>query len=421
MSYRVCFAFLLLFESILFADELDIELEGAFEIEDQNTSFVVEKISPTEKDITYSLTGLAQSRNWYFETDFGDDYFGTYRANLFGEVRWRESLKAFLSWEIDGDVYESDRLELLADLTDRETTEHLFNEAFIDVNLNKQLYVRVGKQTLQWGRTFFWNPIDLVSVEEESFLDLGVELEGTKGVKITAPIGNDKTIYLFVDTGDDFEDIAATIRFEWLLHDTEYGISLWAKESTDPVLGFDFSTTINDFIIAGETTFTTSARKQKVRRVDPSIVEIFRENSSLINQTSLNVTKLWDWETTDRISLTAEFFYNSEGYDENVFEDPLLAAVLFANGLYEQNYHGKYYAALFSSIQRFPFYDLKTYLNAITNLSDNSGIINLGVEIPLTYNAKIELNGFEFFGSEPTEYRLFTQKHAINLNLIIEF
>ncbi|HTY08811.1 MAG TPA: hypothetical protein VMF29_06575, partial [Candidatus Edwardsbacteria bacterium] len=42
-------------------------------------------------------------------------------------------------------------------------------ELFVDANYRNRVYVRSGKQVLQWGRCYFWNPTDLINIEQKQF------------------------------------------------------------------------------------------------------------------------------------------------------------------------------------------------------------------------------------------------------------
>ncbi|HVO38216.1 MAG TPA: hypothetical protein VMV03_04225, partial [Spirochaetia bacterium] len=57
-------------------------------------------------------------------------------------------------------------------VSENQTTILNIKEVFVDFNFANTVYFRAGKQVLQWGVGYFWNPTDLINVEHKSFTNL---------------------------------------------------------------------------------------------------------------------------------------------------------------------------------------------------------------------------------------------------------
>ena len=116
-------------------------------------------------------------------------------------------------------------------------------EVFIDLNVANRVYFRVGKQVLQWGRGYLWNPTDLINVERKSFQDLEALREGVFGLRADVVFARAFHLYTFLDLNEvqDLSDLAVAARAEFLLGSTEFAFSGWAKYAEVPVFGFDLS------------------------------------------------------------------------------------------------------------------------------------------------------------------------------------
>jgi len=121
------------------------------------------------------------------------------------------------------------------------------SELFIDANYKKRFYVRIGKQVLQWGRCYFFNPTDLINVEKKSFLlKLGAR-EGAFGMRVHVPFGTFANLYGFVDTRGAVQpdQMAGAAKAEVLIGGTEMAIGFWNRRKAVPVYSFDISATLS--------------------------------------------------------------------------------------------------------------------------------------------------------------------------------
>jgi len=321
------------------------------------------------------------------------------------------------------------------------------SELFVDANYKKRVYVRVGKQVLQWGRCYFFNPTDLINIEKKSFLlKLGAR-EGAFGCRVHIPFGTRFNLYGFLDTRGAArpDQVAGAAKAEVLAGGTEMAVGLWGRRTAVPVYSFDISTTIADFIIAGEMALSHG----------DNLGRLVEENGTLYNRTApekwtpraaVGVTRFFDFlDIDDRIMAIAEFYYNHGGYDKSIFNDSAnyaysepvtmnvdgpgpvtlsqgYKAVFFIlNNLYEMNNYGKYYAALFTSIRRFIVQDMTLTLNALSNIAEPSFIVSGGLSYKTLHDFSLGLTVNGFLGRDYTEYTFLNNALSVQLTAGIAF
>jgi|GEM_PF-1107005 len=345
----------------------------------ENAEPVKQELQAQVEKESVGFSGQLQSRNWYAMTRDWLSGHGTgaknsltslTQGNLFLDVRLKKGIKAFANVEIQ------DYSTKVTSGTSSLSTLFAVKELFIDFNANQAAYVRVGKQLVQWGRTFFWNPTDLVNIEKRSFLDLNRQREGTYGTRIHLPFGAEKNLYFFVSNqqATNLDQLALSSKYEWVTDKTEMSVSFWAKPYKPMVVGYDVSSRFLDLDLACETTLQFADSKPKFE-LKNGLASEYRY-SGIIPRVAVNATKTFDANYKEQISYTTEIFYNGLGYSSNVFANPVLAQNLVSSGQIESMYHSQWYAAQFLSVSKFPISDTTLSLNSIFNLNDGSFIVS---------------------------------------------
>lgn len=348
----------------------------------------------------------------------GDVFSPDIEGTGYLDVRLPDSIKGFGAFDT---VY---------DPVDK-TTEWRMPELFVDFNLDKKIYFRTGKQVVQWGRCYLWNPTDLVNVEKKSFVDKIGPREGTCGIKAHAPFGTALNMYGFVSTvqTDRAEDVAGTYKLEFLAGGTEMAFSMWGARNHRPVGGYDISTKLFDIDIKGEASVSYGSNDEKVRANGTThALETYRENNTVIPKICIDFGHAFDaFDQTDKIQVNLEGFYNGGGYAGNVLNDtnaypydaPVTvtangktatlaggskAAYLYGSGLYQPGYLSRYYAALFTTVNSFITTSMTLTANLITNVAQKSGMASamLSYQTLSGFKAGAMVNGY--FGPKNTEY-----------------
>ena len=322
----------------------------------------------------------------------------------------------------------------------------LLRELFIDGNIAKKVYLRIGKQVLQWGRCRLWNPTDLINVEKKLFIPKIGYREGAYGLKMHIPFGTDYNLYGFLDTKSlsSVDSLAAAGKFEFLMGGTEMAFCLWAKNYYHSVFGYDVSTRIGGLDVVGELSLSKAANTYSIVQV---IDTLKREKSDgLQTKACIDVGKKFNLFNFSRnLSVTLSFYFNSVGYDENMFLDTLqynsdppyiVQAItgfqpqieketkkdfLIRNNFYEQHSYSKYYGALFTQIDRFFLSGLATTFNIVYNLQQASMIASAGISYTSLNEFFTGILVSAYVGGDNTEYTFQNQALAVQINLGMSF
>lgn len=361
-------------------------------------------------------------------------------GDLYFDARMPGGYKGFGSFELkhDSSVDEEE--------TGEKKTTYSMNELFVDFNLNRWIYFRTGKQVLQWGRCYLWNPTDMMNIENKTFINKLEGREGAYGVKGHIPFGTAVNIYGFADLNGAEEggDVAGAGKFEFLIKDTEMSFSIWGKKKFSPVYGYDLSTRILGIDIKGEASYSHGSNTEKAV-VEGSTLYTLRDREKDIYKASINFGRDFDFgEKANMMNISIEMFYNGDGYDENPAEDEnnylysepvvlkkngstytipggTMRTYLLGHGLYEPNYLSKYYAALFITIKEFITSDFTFTFNTISNIQQKSYILSPGLSYGNINNfiAGAAVNGY--VGDKNGEYRASGVNYDILVNAGILF
>jgi hypothetical protein len=354
-------------------------------------------------------------------------------GNLMLDIRLPQGAKAFANLETE---YVPLNSSVLVGL----------REMFVDANVKKKVFLRFGKQVLQWGRCTLWNPTDLINVEKKLFIQKIGYREGAYGIKLHIPFGTSYNIYGFLDTknASSVDSVAAALKFEFLVGGTEMAISFWDKKSFHPVAGYDISTRVIGLDIAGELSLSHGANFYSLDEKAGALTKV--KSGDWQTKACVDIGRDFDFFTIPRaFTVTGSFYFNGAGYDHNLFSDssyhlfavpvtsvgaPGISTIMIGgtksdflveNNLYEQHNYSKYYAALFTGVNRFFFSGLSSSLSAVMNLQQESLILSGG----FTYAS---LNEFftgilisGYMGKRNTEYTFRNQALTVQVTAGVTF
>ncbi|OGR77108.1 MAG: hypothetical protein A2X32_07455 [Elusimicrobia bacterium GWC2_64_44] len=373
---------LALLPAAAFAEDAASELEmfGSPELVTQAAS--TEPAPAEKKSVGFSGAVTSVMEDVVYSSS---DSLNTYiLGSLLLDARLKNGVKAFASLETS--YYPKTR----------QTTSTL-RELFVDFNIADRVYFRTGKQVLQWGRCYLWNPTDLVNVEKIPFVPKVGSREGAYGLKLHVPFGTKYNIYGFADTGSAGTggELAGALKLELLAGRTEMAFSGWTKKDRSPVFGYDVSSRLGSVDIAGEVSAAGRDNGRYIRNNNGTL-ETFRKETQWPLKAAVNFSRGFRvGNFNDRLRVTSEFFYNQTGYVKTPFRDkglyaysgPLAAVLpagtkglyLLGSGLYDSNYLGRHYGALFTSVSRFLITDLTLNMNYIHNFNDSTGALSAGL------------------------------------------
>jgi len=429
-------------ENALFGDTSLVMVDSAALVATSTQLAGTDSTSVSFSGSVSAITEPALSRDWFSSRD-----------------RKEVSLSALMLGDINLDV----RLPLgMKAYADAETyyrpqsgTSFTVPELFLDANFNHKVYFRAGKQVLQWGRGYFWNPTDLINVEKKSFVEKIGAREGTFGLKTHIPFGTQWNIYSFLDMNktSSIDSLAGAARFEGLFGGTEAGIALWGKQGKDPIFGLDFSTTVLKWSFTGEMSLTSGSnyhildleKSFDLSSNTPSLGSSPRlvftsPKEDAVVRLSLGCMRSFDFlDVDDRVMVVGEFYYNQVGDDGNVFKKYHLGELF--SGLYslpdtssmkqeassvvqsafEFNSLARYYSAFFVTMSKFIISDMSLQLNGLVNYNHHCAILTAGVQYATMHNFSLSCLITGYVGPEESEYTFMGTGASVRLNAGVRF
>jgi hypothetical protein len=284
-------------------------------------------------------------------------------------------------------------------------------EVFVDFNFaDNAIHFRAGKQVLKWGTGYFWNPTDLINIQHKSFTNLTALLDGVFGLRTDFTFSPNFHLYTFINLNGvtDLTTIAYAARTEFLAGTMEFGFSGWYQYDASnqvPVFGADLSMPLFwELNLTGEASFAWGDPLQKF---DPVNGPYWVQNQP-VAKVDVGLSRTFDvLNVQDRLTVMAEFFWNSDGYSQNMLTaayGPLYSAQSFLGTSYRAGYYGQYYGALFVSINDFGLPNMTLSLNGLMNFSDTSAIAYIGLADSPVNNFTLQVQVGSYLGNSNSEY-----------------
>lgn len=211
---------------------------------------------------------------WGWKFDESDD-IGAISANLssrlYFDARPDESIrvygKAVLSYPFD------ENYELTDSNPDPNTTDNIMvstrsfsdvlsvQELFSDFTVGDDLFVRVGKQNLNWGVGYFFSPANLLNISSIDPLDPEAELTGPVSIKMNKPVGIDNIYgYVIIPSSNvALDGLKYAAKYEKVIGNSEIGLGGLYTYGDDPIVMSTLSTSIGDVALFAEGTASFAA------------------------------------------------------------------------------------------------------------------------------------------------------------------
>jgi hypothetical protein len=307
------------------------------------------------------------------------------------------------------------------------------NELFLDWNLNYRIFFRGGKQILQWGRGYFFNPVDLVNVEKKALVDELDGREGAFGLRIHVPYGTVANVYSFIDMGGvpRADSLALALKAEFLVKSVEFALSAWGRSKTDPVYGVDFSTSLGSLMLSGELALHQSLLTYDLGDDEDSLIII--ERKKWVPRLSLGAGHYFDFgDINDRILLQLEGYYNQAGSERSDLVPAGMsgrqAQDAFSQlspdvvgSVFVPNSVSRWYLAGFATVSRFIVTEMTLSASGLANLNQSSGVLSVGLNYTTLHNLSFDAIVTAFPGRSYTEYNIYGQGFNAELRAGIRF
>jgi hypothetical protein len=400
-------------------EEDDFFDDGAIEVEaaatETNVDEALEKESLSLSGNIEAVGSYTLTRDFLWgNTDIDDNALAYYLTGDFLiDARLRRGFRAFTDINIGYSnvglptYHYFTQIPTMAPLIVSEDQDMLIGvkELFVDFNISNVVYFRVGKQVLTWGRGYLWNPTDLINVQQKSFLNMDALREGTFGLRTDFIFDRAFSVYTFVQFQDaeDFSDMAVAGKVETLIGATEMSLSAWWRGGEFPVFGYDISAPLFwDLDFRGEIAVSWGDNRDKMR-TDGTVYSI---RDRLVPRFCVGLSRSFDFQDVEnRIMVNAEFYYNDSGYDDNMFESLSgLTLINFYSEYYDANNYGRFYGALFVTINKFLISQFTLTLSGMGNFSDMSFMAVAELAYAPVYNFTMSFRLLSFLGENYREY-----------------
>ncbi|MBN2354216.1 MAG: hypothetical protein JXD23_16730 [Spirochaetales bacterium] len=289
-------------------------------------------------------------------------------------------------------------------------------ELFVDFNIANAVYFRVGKQVLQWGTGYLWNPTDLINIEKKSFFDISALRQGQFGLRVDFVFDRAFHLYSYVEFegAEDFSQMAVAGKAEFLIGQVETSLSAWWKGGKIPVFGWDLSAPLFwdiNFHAEAAVSWGDNLPHMDAAGNDAPI------RDQLVARVSAGFSRGFTVDNDDnRVILNGEFYFNSSGYEENMFEalSPISLAT-FLTGYYDSGNYGKYYGMVALTVNKFLVSQLTFTLSGIGNFSDMSFIAMADFAYTPVYDFTIDFKIISYLGLNNREYTIAPTYDGANL------
>jgi hypothetical protein len=302
------------------------------------------------------------------------------------------------------------------------------------------VFVTAGRQHVRWGTARFWTPTDFLHLRKRNPLDVFDARTGTSMLKLHLPWEEKGwNFYAYGITegmGPTVGDLAGAARAEVVLGTAELGLGALVQRNRKPKLAADLSTGIWDFDVYGEAALRYGSEIDRVGydptaaipsgATPPQITDIrypLSRKSGIKPQVTGGLTYQRRYNDNDVVTIGAEYFWNTLGYDDtNVYPGLLEPVLPHSRPLSEPPtffYLGRHYAAVFVAVPAPYSWDLTSFtLSTLGNLSDHSFISRFDYALTLLTHLRFEAFVALHYGATEGEFRFGNKAAGIAPGLV---
>lgn len=341
-----------------------------------------------------------------------------------------------------------------------DTTAYAMRELFLDADIAGRVWIRAGKQVLQWGRGILWTPTDLVNVEGKSLVERPGAREGATGVRVAVPIGRGSiSAFAPLSRVDAADSLSAAVRAEAVLGTVEFALSSWFKKDAPHVVGADASTGLLGFDLQGGVLWL-SGDLEPHAELQRGAWHLVKDDERGQVRASAGVGRGFKVNgVPDRLRIDFEGLWQSEGYGADMLSDskvrpyadtiwkPLDPKVeeaaksmglpvgrglaiargdglgfLAGNGIYRPMNHGPLYLGGMASFSKFlSLQDVTATVQTVANMEDHSGVSTFAVGWQSLHGFQLRPIVYVFWGDKRTEFTLDGRGLAVELRAGLRF
>jgi len=341
-----------------------------------------------------------------------------------------------------------------------DTTSWALRELFLDADIHQVVWIRAGKQVLQWGRGILWTPTDLVNVEGRTLVERPGAREGATGLKVQIPLGTRGSLAFFAPVRhvDASDSLSLSVRGETVVGDAEVALSSWFKKDAPHVVGLDVSRRIFGLDAQGGALWMSGDLEPRAVLRDGAW-HLEKDDTRRQVKAGGGLGRSFPvGGVPDRLRIDFEGFWQSEGYAKSVLSDtttrpfadtiwrdldprlveggrslglPLPRGIptargdgltfLAGNGLFHPNQVAPWYIGGMASLSDAFRSDLTVTVQALANLEDHSGLGTFGVLWESLHGFHVQPLVYVFWGDRHSEYTLDGRGFALELRSGLRF
>jgi hypothetical protein len=363
------------------------------------------------------------------------------RGNALGLDPGEDLLRATLQWRED--VREDLRLVVRGFVQRRigaqDETDWKARQAYVQWSPLDITTVRLGRQRIAWGSGLAWNPTNRIEAPRNP-LNVSLEQQGSLAVRVdVVPFTWAGLILVAARSEVESADLpfavraprrrTGAVRGRFLVRDTDVALVLSGGTRQPSLVGLDVGRTVGEVAVHAEAATYRGAEMAPARAEE----RFFRVAAGLL------------WTRGEHLTLTAEYFFNGEGYgdaaraawldglrrsstamldarqpppvrDAAAAEYGALAGIPFAGGLgLGRHYlHGGWSSRL--SAGRWT-----ASARAVLGLSDGSVALTPGLAWSPRGDLDVELDAITLLGPQSSEFRLAPLRTAVQARVKVQF
>ena len=338
-----------------------------------------------------------------------------------------------------------------------DTADMHAREGFVEFDLGRTAWFRIGRQVLRWGNGFAWSPTDFFGKETPSLLPRIAPQEGTDGARIQVPFGSAAMLTGFLEARSaDADSLSGAVRAECSVGAAEFSVSGRAISGGTQELGLDASTGILGARLYSGILWASGDLSPHARMRGGKLSIGEDRDHSQIQATAGGWRELPIGGTGQRLRIGIEGYWNSRGNPAGLLRDDSIrgyehpvsllpgslqslgcpdsvpcrflqadkgTAADFAveNGILVPGRWGRLYAAGLASLSKSVFDELTSYAGMLVNLQDHSGVGMLGASWNGARSLSLQASGLWSWGSRRTEFAVFGVGPTLDMLATVSF
>jgi len=220
------------------------------------------------------------------------------------------------------------------------------DELFADYTWTDRLFFRFGKHTIKWGTGYFFSPADVLNLTAVDAEDPTADREGPLSLRVQYPFGRTGNLYLYtiVNAGAEPLDVAVAPKIEFAVGNGELGLGAYYQRTLAPRLVALYSASIREIDVFGEMVglygsdrvFVRPSRDQSAAEEDPEddlnmVLDTFEQSDAFFLQATAGLRYLKEFEKAGSIAIIGQYYFNGEGYADEITGLRPASARLLAN------------------------------------------------------------------------------------------